>query len=1190
MAENVKIPVELDLNQLNDSFKDLSKDLNKKCDEITKNVKSSSSSMAKDTKNSFKDASTAANKSQDTIAKKSKEINNTISKQTKKSTDKMKKSFSDMASNVSKKMTSIGNTMSKKVTAPIMAGFAGLTAVFTKFDKALDQIRIGTGATGEDLEGLYQSAKNLYGTLPKNLEEVSTAIADLNTRTGLTGEPLEELAKTILNLTKITGEDLNTAITNSTRLFGDWGVPVEDYTSTLDSLFKTSQSTGIAVNALMSVMTQYGSPLRQMGFTFEETAAMLGKFEKEGVNTSVVLSSLRIALGNFAKGGVKDTKAELWKTIDAIKKMKSTGEATAKAMEVFGAKAGPDMAAAIREGRLDVEELIESIANGTDTINGLAEETMSFPERLKILGNKLLVALEPLGNSIANLIEKAMPSIEKIINKISEMVDTFTGLDAGKQKFIVMSAGILAAAGPIISTLGGIIGVVGKLSKSFSGIGSIVSKAMGNTTSTMAVAKLGVVKNLGLMGKAVGLLTNPWIAVPAVVGAGALFVSHRTKKLKEELEENLARTEEVIMGVGVAYEELTPTVQKATQEIKNANIKIFNNDKQLQSNVIKAFEGIELCITEGVGNAQTLINNLFAEMDLWAPNLSVDEQKALNSYIESVMIPMIRAEEFTIEEAKALEKRLSEILGLEVDFKIDIAEADLQVKKAFQEIDNVINKEKGIFGFGFDIFGNKKNNVASAIKEQLAEIGKIDAKNLDIAKVVDGLTTSLEQSGLSAKKQKKIFMDLGQTLATSFDGETGAKIFDDLAKSAELSAEEINNFIATTTEGFSDLDTEGRAKIADFIGNIEEVKSKTEELLQGNIGALHQVVNENSEVWGTIVADNLKGSEDIAKTLEDFGVDMVSALRTMEPELRETATNWLSEMLGEVERQGGATKDEIAKVTEYINSQLNTIEGNTATVDVETQTATQKLSDLDTAISSFMGENSIYSAELLLNDYNFMYAMDAAESRILQYSNANPETPIDLDTVVFGEKMTDIMNKIDGYEKSNPTTDVKASVENAKKGLQAVVSYIEKIKKNNNLSIAVKTTTTETKKVITEEVKGTPAKASLMTAKASLEGIANTMIAPISYARDSLMTASRSASGQVSQLTASSIRMPEIKSGTVDKKKLNDANKMVRTKKEKSATIETIINLDGNVIARLISDKVDTRNGTKFIAKQRRFA
>ncbi|MCC6238104.1 MAG: hypothetical protein IT299_11110 [Dehalococcoidia bacterium] len=282
----------------------------------------------------------------------------------------------------------------------IAGGFAALQLGET-FDAAFDTIRRGTGATGEALQGLQADFKAVLKDVPTDAGLASTAIADLNTRLGLTGRPLQDLAKQELNFARITGTDVAQNITDSTRLFGDWSVATDHQSATLDQVFRAAQSTGIGVNNLMQKVVQFGAPLRQMGFGLDESLAMLGKWEKEGVNSELVLGSLRIAMGNFARDNIP-MREGLDQTIRKIQELGPGAAATSLAMDTFGARAGPDMAAAILEGRFAIDEYLSAIRDGSDTINGAAADTDDWREKLTVLKNQALVALEPVLSGVFN--------------------------------------------------------------------------------------------------------------------------------------------------------------------------------------------------------------------------------------------------------------------------------------------------------------------------------------------------------------------------------------------------------------------------------------------------------------------------------------------------------------------------------------------------------------------------------------------------------------------------------------------------------------------------------------------------------------------------------------------------------------------------------------------------------------------
>jgi hypothetical protein len=334
-----------------------------------------------------------------------------------------------------------------------VAAGAGLIAVGDTMDEVFDTIRVGTGATGPQLAGLEQSFKNVAGTVSADLTETGSVLADFNTMAGATGTDLEALTRTFLNLEKITGEDLD--VENVTRLFGDWGVATKDQASTMDDLFRVSQTTGIGIGDLSTKVVQFGAPLRNMGFTLDESVALFGKWQKEGVNTETVMAGLRKASGTWAKEGL-DLPDTLQKTIKAIKGAGSEAEAQQIALENFGAKAGPDMAAAILEGRFEIDELMATLGGNTDTINGLADETDDWKEKLAKLKNEGLVAIEPIASAVFDLLGRGVP----ILKSVGQWMSANTGTVKALGIALAAIAGTILAVNAGLMIYHGIMAVV----------------------------------------------------------------------------------------------------------------------------------------------------------------------------------------------------------------------------------------------------------------------------------------------------------------------------------------------------------------------------------------------------------------------------------------------------------------------------------------------------------------------------------------------------------------------------------------------------------------------------------------------------------------------------------------------------------------------------------------------------------
>ena len=371
------------------------------------------------------------------------------------------------------------------VGATIAVGKAALD-MGQQYDDALDAIINGTGASGDALDAMGQSVRNLKTSsagLGVSMEQIGATLAEVNTRTGATGSELETLTGQILQFSRLTGTDSVQNTQLLTRTMGDWGVSMEDSGQLLDTLYGAGQAFGISVDGLAGKLVQFGAPLRQMGFSLEESTAMLGKWEKEGVNTELVIGSLRIAAGKFARENVP-LQDGLRDTMAAIKGAASESEGLAIAMDVFGARAGPDMAAAIREGRFELDGAIAALQGTQGALADANQRTLGFQERWAMTMASVSDALIPLGQKMMDLADRLMPAlgtaIVLVIDAVVPLVDwLIAGIDAlagmmgGTED---MQGAMMDAAQAIETTFGPIIERAQEL---FAALGEKVSAVVG---------------------------------------------------------------------------------------------------------------------------------------------------------------------------------------------------------------------------------------------------------------------------------------------------------------------------------------------------------------------------------------------------------------------------------------------------------------------------------------------------------------------------------------------------------------------------------------------------------------------------------------------------------------------------------------------------------------------------------------
>lgn len=323
----------------------------------------------------------------------------------------------------------------------------------SQFDEAADAIRIGTGATGEALDGLLDDFDEVYKSVPTTMEDASKAIADYNTRLGLTGPALQDISKQAIQVSDMLGDDLGGVIESSSQAFQQWNIDADNMGGAMDYIFKVSQSTGMGFTDLMSDMQKFGPQLQEMGYSFETASALMGQLDKAGVNVDEVLGAMKKSVGSLAKEGISASDG-IAMYYEQIKNAGSAAEAASIASEIFGSRAGSTMAAAIRDGTLAVGDLTAELTANGETIAGAAEDTYDFAERLQVMKQGLEVALKPMANTVFDGLNKFMPVLQKLMEQIVPVIGEAVEAAAPfVEEFLMGAADALEQVLPLISNL-----------------------------------------------------------------------------------------------------------------------------------------------------------------------------------------------------------------------------------------------------------------------------------------------------------------------------------------------------------------------------------------------------------------------------------------------------------------------------------------------------------------------------------------------------------------------------------------------------------------------------------------------------------------------------------------------------------------------------------------------------------------
>ncbi|HAR4927841.1 TPA: phage tail tape measure protein [Staphylococcus aureus] len=496
-------------------------------------------------------------------------------------------------------LKSIGKGLMIGVTTPVLGIAAASGKAFAEVDKGLDTVTQATGATGSELKKLQNSFKDVYGNFPADAETVGGVLGEVNTRLGFTGKELESATESFLKFSHITGSDGVQAVQLITRAMGDAGIEADEYQSVLDMVAKAAQASGISVDTLADSITKYGAPMRAMGFEMQESIALFSQWEKSGVNTEIAFSGLKKAISNWDKAG-KNPREEFKKTLAEIEKTPDIASATSLAIEAFGAKAGPDLADAIKGGRFSYQEFLKTIEDSQGTVNQTFKDSESGSERFKVAMNKLKL----VGADVWASIESAFaPVMEELIKKLSIAVDWFSNLSDGSKRSIVIFSGIAAAIGPVVFGLGAFISTIGNAVTVLAPLLASIAKA-GGLISFLST-------KVPILGTVFTALTGP-IGIVLGVLAG-LAVAFTIAYKKSETFRNFVNG--AIESVKQTFSDFIQFIQPFVDSVKNifkqAISAIVDFAKDIWSQINGFFNENGISIVQALQNICNFIKAIF---------------------------------------------------------------------------------------------------------------------------------------------------------------------------------------------------------------------------------------------------------------------------------------------------------------------------------------------------------------------------------------------------------------------------------------------------------------------------------------------------------------------------------------------------------------------------------------------------
>lgn len=411
------------------------------------------------------------------------------------------------------KASKVGDTLTKNVTTPLTAAAAAGVAAFSAVDEGVDTIVTATGASGEALDGLVASYETIATSIPEELGDVASAVGEVNTRFHTTGEELEGQTTLFLQFAKITGGDVVSSVDSADKVLKTFGKTSDDASGLLGMVAKAAQDTGINAQGLMDDVLANSATFKELNFSLEESVNFMALLDENGVESGTALAGLKKAVVNLTDAGMSESEA-LQTVIDKIKNAGSETEALTIAQETFGTKGAAEMATAIREGRLSLDDLSASMADYSTVVTDTYNNTMDGVDGATTAANAAKIAMSTLGETISDMLAPIFQHLTQLLIDAKARFDT---LDDGQKQAIVTIGLIVAAIGPALVIIGKVITAVGTIT---TGVGSLVGFVGGTVVPLITGTVMPALSGLWAL-----MLANPIsIVIAAIAAIVAAFV------------------------------------------------------------------------------------------------------------------------------------------------------------------------------------------------------------------------------------------------------------------------------------------------------------------------------------------------------------------------------------------------------------------------------------------------------------------------------------------------------------------------------------------------------------------------------------------------------------------------------------------------------------------------------------------
>lgn len=411
----------------------------------------------------------------------------------------------EKAAKLSSSFKKAGTAATLTLTAPVVAAGKAVFGVASDYEQANARIAAAFGVSGEEAERFSGIGKRIYeGGWGESLDEINDALIQCkSTLRDVSDEDLQTVTTNALMLSDTFGADVNESIRGTNALMEGFGLSA---TEASDLLTAGMQRGLNYTDELGDNLSEYSVRWGEAGMSASEYFSLLeagtsnGAYNLDKVGdylneflTALSDGRMEESIGSFSEGtqeafeNFKNGSATAEDMLQAV-----LGDLTQMPNEYDKASAASTLWSSLGED--NAMGMIESLAGVQDSfgdVAGAAQQAQeaasdNFAAKSQEAMRELQDSIEPLGEPLLNI----ATNVADVVKPFSEW---FAGIGEGGQSAVLVIAGIVAAIGPVLSTVGTVIDTVPKIGAAFKTVGKLGTDALGLIASHPVIAAIAAI-------------------------------------------------------------------------------------------------------------------------------------------------------------------------------------------------------------------------------------------------------------------------------------------------------------------------------------------------------------------------------------------------------------------------------------------------------------------------------------------------------------------------------------------------------------------------------------------------------------------------------------------------------------------------------------------------------------------------